>query len=75
MLNLITVVMTIALIIVAGLSPAQADDDPDALLNYSFAVWIGSGAYKVPSADKRFAVLRPLSPVLKCRYRSMNTGP
>jgi len=28
------------------------------LLNYSFAVWIGSGVYKVPDADKRLAVLR-----------------
>ncbi len=38
--------------------PTQAGDDPGDLLNYSFAVWVGSGVYKVKSADKRFAVLR-----------------
>ena len=31
---------------------------PMIYINYSFAVWIGSGVYKVKSADKRFAVLR-----------------
>jgi hypothetical protein len=57
-LKFICVVATIVLTTHAGKLPAQAGDDPDALLNYSFAVWIGSGAYKVPSAEKRFAVLR-----------------
>ena len=52
----------IAVTIEVGNLPSQAGDDPDDLLNYSFAVWVGSGAYKVKSADKRFAVLRaPLS--------------
>ena len=37
---------------------AQASDDPDELLNYSFGVWVGSGIYKVTGTDKRFAVLR-----------------
>ena len=50
--------MLIALTTDAVKSPARADDDPDALLNYSFAIWVGSGVYKVKSADKRFAVLR-----------------
>ncbi len=41
-----------------GLSRVRAGDDPDALLNYAFAVWVGSGVYRVKGADKRFAVLR-----------------
>ncbi|CAB1083364.1 hypothetical protein JY97_08760 [Alkalispirochaeta odontotermitis] len=58
--------MTIAFITNDGNLPALAGDDPDALLNYSFAVWVGSGVYKVPSADKRFAVLRaPFSYTLR----------
>lgn len=57
-LKFICVVVTIVLTTHAGNLPAQAGDDPDALLNYSFAVWIGSGAYKIPSANKRLAVLR-----------------
>ncbi len=54
----ICVVATIALFTAAGTTPALADDDPDELLNYSFGVWVGSGVYRVKSADKRFAVLR-----------------
>jgi hypothetical protein len=51
---------------VVGIKPAQANDDPDVLLNYSFAVWVGSGLYKVKNADKRFAVLRaPLAYTLR----------
>ena len=38
--------------------PALAGEDPGDLFNYSFAVWLGSGLYKVKDADKRFAVLR-----------------
>ena len=53
-----SVVIAIALIMAVGPLPARAGDDPDALLNYSFAVWVGSGVYKVEDADKRFAVLR-----------------
>jgi hypothetical protein len=49
-----------------GIVPTQAGDDPDDLFNYSFAVWLGSGVYKVKSADKRFAVLRaPLAYTLR----------
>lgn len=47
-----------ALITQGGLKPAQAGDDAGDLINYSFAVWAGSGVYKVKGADKRFAVLR-----------------
>ena len=42
----------------AAIKSARASDDPDELLNYSFAVWVGSGIYKVTGSDKRFAVLR-----------------
>ncbi|MGB5745948.1 MAG: hypothetical protein WBM69_03135 [Desulfobacterales bacterium] len=55
---LIYLTAAITLITEGGIIPARAGDDPDDLLNYSFAVWIGSGVYKVKSADKRFAVLR-----------------
>jgi hypothetical protein len=56
----------IALIGEGGIVPTQAGDDPDDLFNYSFAVWLGSGVYKVKSADKRFAVLRaPLAYTLR----------
>ena len=41
-----------------GLTTVRSADDPDDLLNYSFAVWVGSGIYKVSDANKRFAVLR-----------------
>jgi hypothetical protein len=47
-----------ALITEGGIMPARAGDDPGDLTNYSFAVWIGSGIYKVKGADKRFAVVR-----------------
>ena len=56
--GLILVIMTIAIITAGGIMPAQAGDDPDELMNYSFAVWLGSGVYNVKSADKRIAVLR-----------------
>ena len=46
------------LMIEGGMVPAKAGEDPGDLLNYSFAVWVGSGVYKVKSADKRFVVLR-----------------
>jgi hypothetical protein len=38
--------------------PAIADDGEGDLVNYSFAIWLGSGVYKVADADKRFAFLR-----------------
>ena len=55
---LIYVTAAMVLITQGGIMPARADDDPGDLTNYSFAVWIGSGVYKVKSANKRFAVLR-----------------
>ena len=55
---LIYVTAAMALITEGGIMPARAGDDPGDLTNYSFAVWIGSGVYRVTSADKRFAVLR-----------------
>jgi hypothetical protein len=55
---LLYVTAAIALIAGGGIIPARAGDDPGDLFNYSFAVWLGSGAYKVESADKRIAVLR-----------------
>ena len=57
-IRLIYVAVAIALISEVGVLPARADDDPGDLLNYSFGIWMGSGVYKVKSADKRFAVLR-----------------
>jgi hypothetical protein len=63
---LIYLTAAIALITEGGIVPARAGDDPGDLLNYSFAVWVGSGVYKVKSADKRFAVLRaPLAYTLR----------
>ena len=63
---LLYVIAAIALIGEGGIVPTQAGDDPDDLFNYSFAVWLGSGVYKVKSADKRFAVLRaPLAYTLR----------
>ena len=60
------VIAAIGLITEGGMVPARAADDPGDLLNYSFAVWLGSGVYQVKSADKRFAVLRaPLAYTLR----------
>lgn len=47
-----------SMIISSTTSQARAGEDPDELFNYSFAVWLGSGYYRVGDADKRFAVLR-----------------
>ena len=55
---LIFVVVTTGVITQGGVRAARADDDAGDLINYSFAVWVGSGVYKVEDADKRFAVLR-----------------
>jgi hypothetical protein len=55
---LLYVTAAIALIAEGGIISARAGDDPGDLFNYSFAVWLGSGVYKVKSADKRIAVLR-----------------
>ena len=55
---LLYVTVAIALITAGGTTTARAGDDPGDLFSYSFAVWLGSGVYKVNSADKRLAVLR-----------------
>ena len=55
---LIYVTAALSLFTAGGITPVRAADDPDDLLNYSFAVWVGSGIYKVSGANKRFAVLR-----------------
>ena len=55
---LICVTAAMALITQGGLVTARAGDDPGDLMNYSFAVWVGSGIYKVKGVDKRFAVVR-----------------
>jgi hypothetical protein len=55
---LIYVTAAIALINEGGITQGRAGNDPDELLNYSFAVWVGSGFYNVSGANKRVAVLR-----------------
>ena len=55
---LIFLTAVMASITQGGIIAARADDDAGDLLNYSFAVWVGSGVYKVKEANKRFAVLR-----------------
>ncbi len=51
-------VLTLNIIGVGGTKPALAGEDPGDLFNYSFAVWLGSGVYRIDDADKKFAVLR-----------------
>ena len=55
---LILIAALIAVMADGGITKLRADDDPDELLNYAFAVWVGSGFYKVSRVNKRFAVLR-----------------
>jgi hypothetical protein len=55
---LILIVAVLSLIISSATNHARAGEDPGELFNYSFAIWLGSGVYKVKDADKRFAVLR-----------------
>ena len=67
-IRLLLIYLTAAIVLMSegGVVSTEAGDDPDDLINYSFAVWIGSGVYKVKSADKRFAVLRaPLAYTLR----------
>jgi len=54
----ILLVFVLSLIIGSASNWAQAGEDPGELFNYSFAIWLGSGYYRVKGADKRFAVLR-----------------
>ena len=55
---LIILIVLLNSIFSGGISPAQAGEDPGDLFNYGFAVWLGSGFYKVNDADKKMAVLR-----------------
>jgi len=55
---LIYVIAAIVLITEGGITQVRAGDNPDELLNYSFAIWVGSGFYNVSGANKRIAVLR-----------------
>lgn len=56
--SLICLFVLVGVIISGGIRPALAGEDPEDLFNYSFAVWLGSGFYKISDADKRLAVLR-----------------
>jgi hypothetical protein len=56
--GLFCLILTLSIIVVGGTKQALAGEDPGDLFNYSFAVWLGSGVYKVNDADKKFAVLR-----------------
>ena len=55
---IVLIVSVFGLIISGTTKPAGAGEDPDELFNYSFAVWLGSGYYRVKDSDKRFAILR-----------------
>ncbi|MGB5745630.1 MAG: hypothetical protein WBM69_01530 [Desulfobacterales bacterium] len=55
---LVLLIFVLSLIIGSAPNCARAGEDPGELFNYSFAIWLGSGVYKVQNADKRFAVLR-----------------
>ena len=55
---LVLPVVAMSLVAAGVTSSARAGEDPGDLLNYNFAIWLGSGIYKVRSADKKFAVLR-----------------
>jgi len=57
-LLLVLLVCVLSLIIGGSANSARADEGPDDLFNFSFAVWLGSGVYRVKDADKRYAVLR-----------------
>jgi hypothetical protein len=51
-------VVALSVFSIGATRPAIADDGEGDLVNYSFAIWLGSGVYKVADADKRFAFLR-----------------
>jgi hypothetical protein len=51
-------VVALSLFSIGATRPATADDSDGDLVNYSFAIWLGSGFYKAGDADKRFAFLR-----------------
>jgi hypothetical protein len=55
---LVYTVVALSVFISGATHQAIADDGEGDLVNYSFAIWLGSGFYKVADADKRFAFLR-----------------
>jgi hypothetical protein len=57
-LSSVLLVCILSLVFGGSGNSVRAGEDPDDLFNYSFAVWLGSGVYRVKDADKRFAVLR-----------------
>jgi len=69
--SLVCLLVLLGVIASGGTRPALAGEDPGDLFNYSFAVWLGSGFYKVNDADKKLAVLR-----VPARYslRPMQSG-
>ena len=56
--GLFCLILTLTIIVGGGTKQAFAGENPGDLFNYSFAVWLGSGVYKVKDADKKLAVLR-----------------
>ena len=56
--SIVLLVCLSSLIFGGSANSVRAGEDPGDLFNYSFAVWLGSGVYRVKDADKRFAVLR-----------------
>jgi len=55
---LVLLVAVLSLISSSATNHARAGEDPEDLFNYSFAIWLGSGYYRVGDSDKRFGVLR-----------------
>ncbi len=54
------------IVFLSPVKPAFARENSENLFNYSFAIWLGSGIYRISDADTNFAVLRlPLSYTLK----------
>ena len=56
--GLFGLILTLSIIAAGGTQQVFAGEDPGDLFNYSFAVWLGSGVYKINDADKKLAVLR-----------------
>ena len=55
---LVCSLVALSLLFDGAVRPAAAEDSDGDLVNYSFAIWLGSGFYKAGDADKRFAFLR-----------------
>lgn len=55
---LVCIVVAWSVFSIGTARPVIADDGEGDLVNYSFAIWLGSGFYKADGADKRFAFLR-----------------